>query len=104
MIGQENEVPLASEYDAGPFADATFTRTPRADRSGLIRPSAVGPTELKLARVPSVATAPIASTRIPSAGAPSVLWSARNPPLPAEFTTTTPRSAAIAATRVVIAV
>ena len=70
----------------------------------MILPSALGPTELKDARVPVGPTAATASTCGPSAGAPSVLWVASKPELPAEFTTATPRSAAISAARVLIAV
>ena len=83
---------------------AAVTATPWAATSGLMRPSAVGPTELKGARVPDDVTAPAVRTSRPSAGAPSVLCSVLGPALPAEFTTTTPRSPARSAARVEIAV
>ena len=69
--------------------------TPSATTSGLKRPSAVGPTELNTARLPITSTAPAAMTSLPSLGATKVFLSARNPPFPAELTTTTPRAAAI---------
>ena len=71
--------------------------------SGLMRAgkSVVGPTELKVARTPSVSTAPTVITLSPSAGPMSVLWVGSKPLLPAEFTTTMPRPAARSAARVI---
>ena len=69
-----------------------------------MRPSAVGPTELKPARLPARLTAATETTRTPSAGAPNVFWNGSGPWLPAELTTTMPRAAARAAARVVTAV
>ena len=51
-----------------------------------------------------IKSAPAAMTSLPSLGATNVFRSARKPPLPTEFTTTTPRAAAIVAARVVTAV
>jgi hypothetical protein len=70
----------------------------------LTLPSALGPTELNEAREPVEVTAATASTRLPSEGAPRVLWVASKPELPAEFTTTTPWEAAFSAALVLMAV
>lgn len=69
--GQENDVPSAELYPELPTA--TWTPDPIAMISGLIRPSAVGPTALNDAREPDEVTAPAVMTLKPSAGAPSVL-------------------------------
>ena len=69
-----------------------------------MRPSAEGPTELKLTRSPNASTAPMASAPKASAGAPSVPWSGWKPELPAELTKTTPRSKAALAAFVLMAV
>jgi hypothetical protein len=50
---------------------AVATRSPRADTSGLILPSPVGPRELNGIGVPDQSVAPTATTRLPSAGARS---------------------------------
>src|SRR4029453_3870403 len=92
--GHENDVPFTLVYALAVPGAAAVTATPWAATSGLMRPSAEGPTELKLARAPDEVTAPPARTRRPSAGAPSVLCNVLGPALPAEITTTTPRSAA----------
>src|SRR5688500_1081910 len=104
VSGHENDVPLAEPYALGELRSATLTFTPMAATSGLMRPSALGPTELKEARAPLKATAPTATTRWPSDGAPRVLCEGWAPSLPAELTTTIPRSAARSAALVLMAV
>src|SRR5262245_16407206 len=73
--GAENEVPFARTYAFGsPEGEATSARTPCAARSGLMRPSTVGPLEENEARTPNESTAAIARTLSPfaSAGAPTL--------------------------------
>jgi len=79
------------------------TPIPLAITSGLMRPSEVGPRELKLATMPSASTAPTASTLSPSAGA-EMYCQMSLPSLPAATTTTTPLPAARSAARVMGAV
>ena len=98
-------MPLEVVYTVVLVELATTTDEPCAITSGLIRGGVlvVGPTELKLLRVPEDVTAPTVSTLSPSAGTPSVLW-AELPLLPAEFTTTMPRATAASAARVMTVV
>ena len=59
------------------FGSATWFDTPRAQTSGFVRPSAVGPGELKLAISPVSSTAPAVMMLSPSAGAaivPQSFW------------------------------
>src|SRR5258705_13783076 len=58
--GVESEVPLSDVYVLLPSAEQAGTLTPRAARSGLIRPSELGPCELNPAGAPVPSTAPTA--------------------------------------------
>jgi len=55
--GQERLVPEALPYWSNDPGETTWLLTPRAQTSGLMRPSAVGPGELKLAISPESCTA-----------------------------------------------
>ena len=87
--GVENDVP--SRRPTWPWPVTTHTATPGPVKSGLMRPSAVGPREEKIAMAPSESSAPMASTESPSAGVHTVREP--GPLLPAAVTTRMPRCA-----------
>ncbi len=80
---------------------ATMTPTPGPTTSGLMRPSEVGPRELKPATLPSESVAPTATISWASAGVSSV--ADEGPLLPTATTTSVPRAAALSAATVVTA-
>src|SRR5437773_548933 len=69
MSGQEKDVPLARPKEVVLRSVARKSETPRATTSGLMRPSAVGPQELKDAMFPLTSTAPTVRMFFASAGA-----------------------------------
>src|SRR2546425_12630783 len=93
MSGVENDVPLSRR--TWPVSVTTHTATPGPVKSGLRRPSAVGPREEKKAMVPSESSAPMASTESPSAGVQ--IDRKPGPSLPASVTQKTAPLAAISA-------
>ena len=103
--GVAKEVPLPRlnvSLPSAPLAAIQFS-TPRAQTSGLVRPSKVGPGELNEAIRPRASTAPTATTPKPSAGA--MMWpQGSSLSFPAALTTTTPKLTALSAARVVTAV
>src|SRR5438105_6482702 len=99
MSGVANDVP--SNRRTSPVSVTTHTATPGAVKSGLRRPSAVGPREEKNAMVPRESSAPMASTESPSAGVQ--IERKPGPLLPAAVTTRMPRCAAMSAALVVTA-
>ena len=56
--GVESEVPSAVVYPVVLLGETVWVLRPRARTSGLTRPSAVGPSELKDAIAPELLTAP----------------------------------------------
>ncbi len=67
--GAEVDVPETLMYDEESFVKAAHhVPTPIATTSGFVRPSNVGPLELKLAIVPLADTAPIANAPNASEG------------------------------------
>src|SRR6266513_4416581 len=97
--GVANDVP--SSRRTWPFPVTVQTATPGAVKSGLIRPSAVGPREENTAILPSESSAPAASTESPSAGVQ--IEREPGPLFPAAVTTRMPRCAAMSAATVVTA-
>ena len=97
--GVANEVPLLWVIPRS--MAATVTASPGATSSGLMRPSAVGPRELKPTTRRSESVAPIARAESASAGVPRVRGC--GPSFPTEMTTSVPRCAALSAAMVVTA-
>src|SRR5947207_2657178 len=106
--GVEKDVPLAAVYAEGLSGTETLGSglpDPIAIRSGLMRPSELGPIEEKLVLTLLRSTAPIASTLSPFASAGAmILRQGWLPSLPAAFTTRMPLAAAISAARVMVVV
>src|ERR1043166_1610539 len=101
VSGDENEVPPVVPIP--PRSEATVATTPRAQTSGLIRPSYVNPRPLKFAITPLESTAPTERTLSASAGA--VILNHGGPPaLPALLDTKIPLLAAQSAALVMIVV
>ncbi len=98
-IGVANDVPLSRRTVPPPFT--TQTATPGAVRSGLRRPSAVGPRDENPAMLPSESSAPAVMMESASPGVTSV----RNPEplLPAAVTRRMPRRANCSAATLVTA-
>ena len=97
--GVANDVPFSRPTWSIPVT--TQTATPGAVKSGLMRPSAVGPRDEKNAIVPSESSAPMANTESPSAGVQ--IDREPGPSFPAAVTTRIPRCAAMSAATVVTA-
>jgi hypothetical protein len=87
-------------------AHTVAVEAPQASNSGLVRPSAVGPSEEKLAIAPVESTAPAVMTSNASAGAirTEVAGFVSWPPLPAAVTHGMPLSVAALTATVVTAV
>src|SRR5262249_57081983 len=101
-----NDVPFRVTRLELSAAETVLAETPRASTSGLMRPSAVGPSEEKLAIAPVLSTAPHVMTLTASAGAISddVAGDASCPSFPAALQHTRPFSVAVFTAIVVTAV
>src|SRR5258706_9872316 len=95
--GVANDVPLPRKYVESTVFDGSQLTTPRVHRSGLMRPSAVGPRDEKPAITPLLSTAPAVSRLSPLTSAGAISVCAAGPLLPAAFTTRMPLDAAISA-------
>ena len=93
IIGEEKEVPDARVKL--PLLPATKLFTPMATTLGFMRPSAVGPNELKLAMTSKLFTAPTDKMLSASAGVMSIFHSLSAPSLPMELHTKMPLRAAV---------
>src|SRR5689334_3600938 len=101
MIGAATDVPVCDPV--APEGRTTMVPLPKAITSGLYRPSAVGPIELKTLFEPAWLTDP--TDKIPTASAGGVTSSQKLlPSFPALHITTMPRSIAAVAACVTIAV
>ena len=95
MMGDEKLVP--DDVAIWPFEFMTAAPKPRAETSGLMRPSKDGPWLLNPARMPNWSTAPTAKIESASAGA-EMYFQLELPSLPAEIQSIIPvRAAATAA-------
>src|SRR5205823_3512771 len=92
------DVPLERLYPASLSGSTEAARAPHASTSGLRRPSAEGPSELKPRMLPSLLTAPTVITCRASAGTPPrwpIAGLVSCPPLPAAVQQKTPLAVAI---------